>query len=114
MSQQDTSKIFATRLRETRIGKDLDQAQLAAEAGIPTTSISHFESGRRKPSLLNLRNLAEALEVSIDYLLGRTDDPAAHIAATVFRDEYLLSKKDQEFLKEVKAHLSRRTNPSSE
>jgi len=38
--------------------------------------ISHFETGvRGKPSADNLVKLANALEVSIDYLLGRTEEP---------------------------------------
>lgn len=109
MSQPDKAGSFPARLRETRAKRGLEQAQLAARAGIPATSISHFEAGRRKPSLVNLGNLAEALEVSIDYLLGRTDNPEAHIDAAAFRDEHLYSEKDRQLLEDFKDLLAKRS-----
>lgn len=108
MSKPYSSASFPARLRETRERCELEQAQLGTLAGIPATSISHFEAGRRKPSLVNLRNLAEALEVSIDYLLGRTDNPAAHIDAAAFRDEHLYSEKDRQLLQDFKSLLVKR------
>lgn len=111
MSQPDNAVSFPARLRETRERCELEQTQLATLAGIPATSISHFEAGRRKPSLVNLRNLAEALEVSIDYLLGRTDNPAAHIDAAAYRDEHLYSAKDRQLLEDFKTLLAKRSKP---
>ena len=35
--------------------------------------MSHFETGTRKPSFDNLKRLADALRVTTDYLLGRSD-----------------------------------------
>ncbi len=51
----------------------MGQSQLAEKAGLPSSSISHFEAGARKPSFDNLRRLATALDVTTDYLLGRVD-----------------------------------------
>ena len=62
------------RLRESRLRRRLDQSELARLAGIAVTSISHFESGRRSPSVGNLVKLADVLRVSVDYLLGRGSD----------------------------------------
>ena len=42
---------------------------------MPVSSISHFERGRRKPNWDTLKRLADGLEVSIDYLFGRTENP---------------------------------------
>jgi transcriptional regulator with XRE-family HTH domain len=53
----------------------MTQAALGDAAGLPGTSISHFESGARKPSFENLRRLADKLSVSVDYLMGRVDEP---------------------------------------
>ena len=39
--------------------------------------MSHFETGIRKPSFDNLRRLADALEVTTDYLLGRVTNTQA-------------------------------------
>jgi transcriptional regulator with XRE-family HTH domain len=54
----------------------LSQADLADRSGVPVAMISHFETGvRGSASADNLVKLANALEVSIDFLVGRTDDP---------------------------------------
>ncbi len=108
MPQFDHAEEFPARLRATREKRKLEQIELSSLCGIPATSISHFEAGRRKPSLVNLRNLADALEVSIDYLLGRTDNPVAHVDAAAFRDERLYSKEDQQLLDVIKSHLAKR------
>jgi transcriptional regulator with XRE-family HTH domain len=51
------------------IGHSMSQADLAQKTGLEPSAISHFETGRRRPSLGNLKRLAEALGVSIDTLV---------------------------------------------
>ena len=53
----------------------MSQAELAKAAGLPASSIAHFEGGTRKPSFDSLGKLATALNVTADYLLGRVDVP---------------------------------------
>jgi transcriptional regulator with XRE-family HTH domain len=48
----------------------MTQGDLATRASLPVSAISHFEIGDRKPSLDNFRRLADALNVTADYLLG--------------------------------------------
>jgi len=67
------------RLRAARLERLLDQGQLGTRAGMPATSISLFESGKRTPNVDNLIRLANVLEVSLDYLTGRSDDPSSHV-----------------------------------
>ena len=62
---------LAANLRSLRELRRLTQAELGARAGIAAASISHFETGQRAPSLDSLVKLADALEVSVDGLLGR-------------------------------------------
>lgn len=69
---------FAQRLRSAREEvRKMTQSELALRAGLPQTAISHFESDARKPSFDSLRRLANALDVTTDWLLARTDDPGA-------------------------------------
>jgi len=69
--------MFGTRLRAARTLRQRSQQQLADRSGVPVAMISHFETGvRENASADNLKKLADALEVSIDYLLGRSDDVA--------------------------------------
>ena len=62
---------LALRLRETRRAMGYTQATLGARAGLAPAAISHFENGGRRPSATNLERLANALSVSVDYLMGR-------------------------------------------
>ncbi|KTD31831.1 helix-turn-helix domain-containing protein [Legionella israelensis] len=71
----------------------------------PATSISHFENveGSRKPSFKNLRQLAEALDVTTDYLLGRTDNPSGNIneADELYRDVKKLNEEDKQLAQDM-------------
>ena len=53
---------FATNLRRLRRKEGLTQEQLATKAGMPAAQLSHYECGRREPTLTNLRALQEALQ----------------------------------------------------
>ena len=98
MRPSEPIDIFKERLKAARVLRGLNQAELAARAGLPPASVSHFESGPRKPSFDNLKALATALDVTTDYLLGRSDTPDAS-AATVGRLHRDLSKLTEQDLK---------------
>ena len=62
------------RVKELRLEKQLEQQDLAKIIQIGKGSISNWETGRTEPSIEYLLKLADFFEVSIDYLLGRSDD----------------------------------------
>lgn len=66
--------VFSERLRKARDERAMNQDQLAERAGLQPSAVSHFETGGRRPSFENLKRLADALSVSTDYLLGRTQE----------------------------------------
>jgi transcriptional regulator with XRE-family HTH domain len=74
----------------------MNQTELAAKAKLQPSAIGHFEKERRKPSFANIRSLAKALNVTSDYLLGRTVEMSG--ATTVFRGEENLSNGDREHI----------------
>jgi transcriptional regulator with XRE-family HTH domain len=73
-SPPSPSTVFPERLRTAREYRGLNQSELAVKAKMQASAISHFETGTRKPSFDNLRNLADALDVTTDYLLGRVSE----------------------------------------
>ena len=85
---------FGGRLTAAREKREMNQAELAKRAGLQAAAIGHFERGRRKPSVANVRALAKARNVSSDYLLGRT--PSMEGATTAFRGEDDLSSADRD------------------
>ena len=104
------NSLFKKRLQQTRKTRKLNQEELAVKAGLATTAVSHFESGTRKPSFDNLRKLADALEVSIDYLMGRTTNISGEQAhkAEIFRDYDNLTDDDRELARDFMARLAKR------
>ena len=77
MTLELDSNEFKIRLKEVRKIRKLTQQELAEKTGIPVTSIEHFESGSRKPSLENFYKLIVVLNISADYILGRSKDMGA-------------------------------------
>jgi transcriptional regulator with XRE-family HTH domain len=103
------SDIFKERLRAARELRGYSQGLLAERAKMPPTSIAHFEAGSRKPSFDTLRRLANALEVTTDYLLGRVDQPQlAEAGDPLFRDVGKLTGRDRELAKDFLQMLARR------
>jgi transcriptional regulator with XRE-family HTH domain len=70
MSRPELQRLPQT-LKDLRERRGLTQSELGALADMAAASVSHFETGQRLPSLDSLVKLADALEVSIDTLLGR-------------------------------------------
>jgi transcriptional regulator with XRE-family HTH domain len=103
------TEVFAKRLRAAREIRGLGQAQLAEKAGLPSSSISHFEAGARKPSFDNLRRLATALDVTTDYLLGRVDSlESVGAAETIHRHLSNFSAEDLKLTEDFVEMLARR------
>lgn len=73
-----SKEIFSERLKTLRAEKGVRQSELAALIGVRNTAVSMMESGSRSPSVEVLCALADYFDVSIDYLVGRSDDPARH------------------------------------
>ena len=101
--------VFPERLRAARELRGWSQGDLASRCSMPTSSVGHFESGTRKPSFDNLRKLANALEVTTDYLLGRVDDPGrAEAGDPLFRDVGKLSGGDRDLARDFLQMLASR------
>lgn len=64
---------FGDRLKQLRSKKDLTQEELAKIFNTGKASISHYESNRRMPDAITIEKFADFFNVSVDYLLGRTD-----------------------------------------
>ena len=69
---------FATQLKAIRKNKGITQKQLAAAIGASERGIQQYELGERKPAFDVLIALADYFDVSLDYLVGRSDDPTRH------------------------------------
>lgn len=68
-----TKEFFKNRLKELRKQSGQTQAQVGLATGIGERNYQRFEAGENFPNVENLCALADYFEVSLDYLMGRTD-----------------------------------------
>ncbi len=66
------------KLRELRKSKGVSQLKLALDLNTNQNTISRYETGEREPGINELIMIANYFNVSVDYLLERTDDPTFH------------------------------------
>ena len=83
--------IFIERLKQLREAKNLTQLRLAMELNVSQETISGYEIGKAVPPAEMLIKLADTLDTSVDYILGRTD-----IKSTLRASE--LSEQEAEIL----------------
>ena len=69
---------FSEVLRELRIEKKISQKALGEVLGISDRNIRFYETGEHRPDFEGLLILADYFQVSLDYLVGRSDDPERH------------------------------------
>ena len=67
--------MFSTRLKKLRKNANLTQIEFAKKFNIANGTVGNWESGNRQPDYETLNKIAEFFNVSIDYLLCRTDTP---------------------------------------
>lgn len=63
------------RLRELRKMRGISQLKLAMDLNTNQNTISRYETGEREPGIAELVALADYFDVSVDYLLERTNNP---------------------------------------
>lgn len=67
--------IYIFRLKELRKRMGITQLNLSMELNICQNTISRYETGEREADYKTLILFVDYFNVSIDYLLGRTDNP---------------------------------------
>lgn len=90
---------FGERLKELRNSKKLTQKQLADIFYLNKSSISRYENNSQMPENEILQKLADFFEVSIDYLLCRTDEQTPPISNNS------LSKKEKLDIEKEALHM---------
>ena len=66
--------IFSERLADLRRKSGLSQNAVAKEVDVAVRAYQYYEYGEREPQLSTLIRMADFYGVSLDYLVGRTDD----------------------------------------
>jgi len=72
-------KHYGERIAYLREKHKMKQEELAAKLGISRASLSHYEKQRRQPDYKTLKKIADYFDVTIDYIIGRTDNPGTTV-----------------------------------
>ena len=66
------------RIKELRAKNNLTQKKMGEILNVLDVTVQKFEYGTARPSLDTLLIIADYFDVSLDYLVGRTDNPDSH------------------------------------
>ncbi len=94
-------------LRNLRQSKKLTQADMASVLEIERSTYTKYESGKSKPDSVMLKKIADYFEVSVDYLLGRTNIKNSHDLKTQTKSSHNLdiSGLPEEAIKQVEDYI---------
>jgi transcriptional regulator with XRE-family HTH domain len=67
----------AMRIKMIRQSKKMTQVQVAERAGMSQSYFTEIEMGKKRPNMARYESIAQALEVSLDELLGQDQPPAS-------------------------------------
>lgn len=68
------NSIFTVRIKELRLSRGKTQAEIAESLGILRTTYGEYERGKIIPPMDKINMLAEMYNVSVDYLIGNTNE----------------------------------------
>jgi Zn-dependent peptidase ImmA (M78 family)/DNA-binding XRE family transcriptional regulator len=91
--------VFSKNLKYYRLRSSMSMKELAEKVHVTSMAISNYESGKRKPDMSILKQIAEVLEVRVsDFLTVRNDNLVFHHGE--FRKNSTLSVAHQELIQE--------------
>jgi XRE family transcriptional regulator, aerobic/anaerobic benzoate catabolism transcriptional regulator len=102
-SATDPLKLLAERVRQARARRGMTRKMLARDSGVSERYLAEIETGKGNISVLVLRSLAKALNVSIDVLVAEGPEPPVELVHTV---EFLrrLSLDDLKLARQLLLH----------
>ena len=95
-------EVVSERVRKARMMRGYTSDQLSEMVGFASESLRHIENGSSKPSLRKLYELAEALNVSMDFLTGRSPSFEDTIDSTIAIEQNLSDGQKKMLRKVVK------------
>lgn len=69
---------FPERIIQLKSERRLLQKDIASSIGLSLRAYQYYEKGQKEPTLSVLVRLADYFNVSLDYLVGRSDNPERH------------------------------------
>lgn len=98
--------MFAERLKELRIEKNMTQVQLAETLGVSKGTIAMWEIGKREPNFETLDRLSDIFDKRIDYILGYSNDASSPQLTEGDIDQLGRWEVEDQFREIIMAYLS--------
>lgn len=95
--------LLGVRIKALRRENGLTQEALAKMINVTKSTISYYENDKRVPTVSNLYELAKALNVSFDYLVGNDEFEVADDSEVKNYGMYM-AKEEVEFIKEIRRY----------
>lgn len=106
-------RIKASRERKKRFESKWTQEYVATKVGVARTTYTAYENGTKEPTIETINKLADLLEVTTDYLMGRSDTPRpVSDGAKLLLD--LIELSDDEAIAKIQENFVWRGEPVSE
>ena len=86
--------VFSERLKLLRASRKMSQAQFAKKLNMAQSSIANWEVCKSEPTCEKLAETADVFGVSLDYLLGRTENPLSVVSANTPYEEVTPFEKE--------------------
>jgi len=94
--------MFTERLKSLRKENNITQKKLSDEINVSASTIGLYEQGRRSPDNETLTKIADYFEVTINYLLGRTNQKYFRADETIsFHSKGKLSDEDMKMVRDL-------------
>ncbi|GGI46035.1 hypothetical protein GCM10008018_15110 [Paenibacillus marchantiophytorum] len=111
--RDDTYLKYGDRIAQLREKRGLTQEELSNKIGISRAALSHYETSRREPDYETINKFANFFNVTVDYLLGRTDQPEMVLDRDVREFVEHLDLTDESILKKFSLTVDgRRLTPA--
>lgn len=110
MHKEEMNMTFGEKLKKARQDAKMSQEELATKISVSRSAIAKWETDKGMPDVANLKAIAFALNVSIDYLL----DDGTKLELSVVREPVDLSKYKKGIKKAKKDRFIREKYPNAE
>ena len=90
--------LIGNRIKDARRLREITADTLSEKIGVAAQTLRHIESGANKTKLQTLINIADVLNVSVDYLLGRVPSPQETLSAEI-KNAYGLTDHQEQMLR---------------
>lgn len=104
-------RVKASRERKKRLDPKWTQEYVASKVGVARVTYTAYENGTKEPPIDTINKIADVLEVSADYLLGRDARKLSEGAQLLMQ---LIDLSDDEAIQKIQEHFVWKGQPVSE